>query len=76
MDLTNSTLPELEKLLSDLRVRYNSGDRTVETRLRAVAARVEQLRASNPETRPIANKLEHIARILSPVLQRTRCCGR
>lgn len=71
-DLQNSSLAELEKLLSDLRVRYNSGDKTVETRLRAVAARVEVLKAQNPQQVP--NKIQVITKILNPILRR-RCCG-
>lgn len=72
-DLQTSSIPDLEKLLADLRVRYNSGDKTVETRLRAVAARLEVLKAQNPK--PQQNKIQVITKILNPIL-RKRCCGR
>jgi len=74
-DLQTATLPELERYLADLRVRFNSGDKTVENRLRSVAARVEQLKAADPNSKPApVNRLHSIARAVAPLIRR-RCCG-
>lgn len=76
MDVQTASLQDLERYLADLRVRFNSGDRTVENKLRSVAARVEQLRALDPNQRPapIVHKIQSIARAVTPLLRR-RCCG-
>jgi hypothetical protein len=76
MDIQTASLSDLERYLADLRVRFNSGDKTVENRLRAVAARVEQLKALDPNLRPapITTRLQNLARAVTPLL-RKRCCG-
>jgi len=48
------TLEYLEQVLTGLRARFASGDKSVEMKLRAVAAKVDQLRLQNELGNPPA----------------------
>jgi hypothetical protein len=69
--MVEETLEYLEKVLAGLRSRLASGDKSVEPKLRAVAARIDQVRlqndmASSPRI-PVAKKLAGLVR-------RRSCC--
>ena len=70
------TLEYLEKLLSSLKARYSSGDKSVEAKLRAVAAKVDQLRiqADLQPQQNSANVLEKIKQKLENAVRRKSCC--
>lgn len=65
----------LEETLKALRVKYAAGDKSVETKLRAVAAKVDQLRleqhAKTPPPKPLT--IEEVGRKISQTFRR-RCC--
>lgn len=72
--MSAETLEHLEKVLSALRARFASGDKSVEVKLRAVAAKVDHLRLHQdlvikPTTTP-ATLGKQIAR----AFKRRSCC--
>jgi len=70
------TLEFLEQVLSGLRARYASGDKSVEKKLRAVSAKVDQLRLTQEYQQKRPNQ-PSIAQTFSKLLkQRRRSCCR
>lgn len=69
------TLEYLEQVLSGLRSRYASGDKSVEVKLRAVAAKVDQLRLQNELGKPSATPAS-IGKQFAQILKKRRrsCC--
>lgn len=66
------TLEYLEQVLSGLRARFASGDRSVEAKLRAVAAKVDQLKLQNDlEKPPAATK---VGQQIAKAVRRRSCC--
>lgn len=66
----------LEQTLKDLRAKYASGDKSVEPRLRAIAAKVDQVRLEQnakaaPQPQPLT--VEEVSRKISQAFRR-RCC--
>lgn len=69
------TLEYLEQVLSGLRSRYASGDKSVEMKLRAVAAKVDQLKLQkemNPAQQP--QQQEKIGQQIAKIFKRRSCC--
>jgi hypothetical protein len=74
MTATEEEKKNLETLLSQLRARYASGDRTVELKIRAVAAQLEKLTLKPPVTDGgTLQKL--IDSVKTTMTRRRRCCG-
>lgn len=74
--MTEETLDYLEQVLSGLRARFLAGDKSVEAKLRATAAKVDQLRLQSDMTSPQkpANVLDAIGQKLAQVVRRKSCC--
>jgi hypothetical protein len=66
------TLEYLEKVLSGLRARFASGDKSVEAKLRAVAAKVDQLKLQNDI--PAAPEASTIGKKIRRAFVRRSCC--
>jgi len=65
----------LEQSLKALRAKYAAGDKSVEIKIRAIAAKVDQLRleqnAKAPPPKPLS--IEEVSRKISQTFRR-RCC--
>jgi len=67
------TLEYLEQVLSGLRARFASGDKSVEAKLRAVAAKVDQIRLQKDLVKPLVTP-ENIGKQLAKLIKRRSCC--
>ena len=67
------TLEYLEQVLSGLRARFVSGDKSVETKLRAVAAKVDQLRLQKDLIKPLVAPAD-VGKQIAKVFRRRSCC--
>jgi hypothetical protein len=67
------TLEYLEQVLSGLRSRFASGDKSVEAKLRAVAAKVDQIRLQKDLVKPLVTP-ENIGKQLAKLIKRRSCC--
>jgi hypothetical protein len=69
------TLEYLEQVLSGLRSRYTSGDKSVEMKLRAVAAKVDQLKLQKEMT-PAQQPQQQgkIGQQIAKIFKRRSCC--
>lgn len=67
------TLEYLEQVLSGLRARFAAGDKSVEAKLRAVAAKVDQLKLQKDLTGPSLTDSSKISKIRK-VFTRRSCC--
>ena len=74
--MSEETLDFLEKVLSGLKARFNAGDKSVEPKLRATAAKIDQLKLQSDLIRPQSptNVLETIKHQLTKALKRKSCC--
>lgn len=71
--MTTETLEYLEQVLSGLRSRFASGDKSVETKLRAVAAKIDQIRLQQDlDKPPVTTKV--VGKQLAKVFRRRSCC--
>lgn len=68
------TLEYLEQVLSGLRTRFASGDKSVEVKLRAVAAKVDQLRLQKDLVKPLTAPTNTIGQQLVKAYKRRGCC--
>ncbi len=73
--MSTETLEYLEQVLEGLRARYASGDKSVEVKLRAVAARVDQLKLHKDLGKPPATSAS-IGKQFARILKRRRSCCR
>jgi len=67
------TLEYLEQVLSGLRARYASGDKSVEVKIRAVAAKVDQIKLQRDLEAP-QGAINKVGQQLKKVVRRRRCC--
>lgn len=70
--MTTETLEYLEQVLSGLRSRFASGDKSVEIKLRAVAAKIDQIRLQHDLDKPPVTKI--VSKQLAKVFRRRSCC--
>lgn len=68
--MTIETLEYLEQVLSGLRSRYASGDRSVENKLRAIAAKVDQLKLQ----KDLVKQPNTTKRLINNLIRRRSCC--
>jgi hypothetical protein len=66
------TLEYLEQVLSGLRARFASGDKSVEAKLRAVAAKVDQLKLQNDLEKP--STVTKVGQQIAKAVRRRSCC--
>lgn len=66
------TLEYLEQVLSGLRARFASGDKSVEAKLRAVAAKVDQLKLQNDLEKP--STVTKVGQQIVKAVRRRSCC--
>lgn len=66
------TLEYLEQVLAGLRARFASGDKSVEPKLRAVAAKIDQLKLQGEVGQPQQKKT--IGKQISQIFRRRSCC--
>jgi hypothetical protein len=67
------TLEYLEQVLSGLRARFASGDKSVEAKLRAVAAKVDQLKLQNDLEKP-PPVIKKVGQQIAKAVRRRSCC--
>jgi hypothetical protein len=72
-NMIEETLEYLEKVLSGLRARYAAGEKGVEVKLRAVAAKVDQLRLQKDLVKPGA-PIKTFSQQLKHIVRRRSCC--
>lgn len=68
------TLEYLEQVLSGLRARFASGDRSVESKLRAVSAKVDQLKLRKDLVQPVVPSVAKLGQQLAKAFRRRGCC--
>jgi hypothetical protein len=68
------TLEYLEQVLSGLRARFASGDKSVEDKLRAVAAKVDQLKLHQDSVKPKTAPAKTVGQQVSRLFRRKSCC--
>lgn len=71
--MTVETLEYLEQVLSGLRARYAAGDKTVESKLRAVSIKVDQLKLQKDLVKSSESKVSKTQQLVN-VLKRKSCC--
>jgi len=71
--MTVETLEYLEQVLSGLRARYAAGDKSVESKLRAVSIKVDQLKLQKDLVKPSESKASKAQQLVN-VLRRKSCC--
>lgn len=71
--MSEETLEYLEQVLSGLRARFASGDKSVEAKLRAVAAKVDQIRLQKDLDKPLVTPV-NIGKQLAKIVKRRSCC--
>jgi hypothetical protein len=71
--MSEETLEYLEQVLSGLRARFASGDKSVEAKLRAVAAKVDQIRLQKDLVKPLVTPV-NIGQQLAKLVRRRSCC--
>jgi len=67
------TLEYLEQVLSGLRAKFASGDKSVEAKLRAVSAKIDKLRLEKELAQPAPKPVE-IGKQIAKALRRRSCC--
>jgi len=73
--MEEETLEYLEKVLAGLKARFISGDKSVEAKLRAVAAKIDRLKLQSDLQSPTpATTLEIIKQQMKRTVQRKSCC--
>jgi len=76
--MPEETLAYLEQVLSGLRSRYAAGDKSVESKLRAIAAKIDQIKLQKDLVKPTANTTkEKLAEKLAGMVNKRRrssCC--
>ncbi len=70
---SKETLEYLEHVLIGLKARYASGDKSVEIKLRSVAAKVDQLRLEKDLGKPLAAK-PSVGQQIAKAFRRRSCC--
>lgn len=71
------TLEYLEQVLSGLKARFLAGDKSVEAKLRAVSAKVDQLKLTaeiKGGGQAAPNRLEAMGKKLANIVRRRSCC--
>jgi len=71
--MSEETLEYLEQVLSGLRARFAAGDKSVEAKLRAVSAKVDQIRLQNELAKPLPTPIS-IGQQLAKIVKRRSCC--
>lgn len=71
--MSEETLEYLEQVLSGLKARFASGDKSVEAKLRAVAAKIDQLRLQKDLVKPKVSPTS-ISKQLVKLARRRSCC--
>ena len=71
--MEEETLEYLEQVLSGLRARFAAGDKSVEVKLRAVAAKVDQLRLQKDLVKPVTAPVD-VGKQLKRLVRRRGCC--
>ena len=71
--MSEETLEYLVQVLSGLRARFASGDKSVEAKLRAVAANVDQIRLQKDLVKPLVTPV-NIGQQLAKLVRRRSCC--
>lgn len=73
--MSDETLEYLEQVLSGLRARFASGDRSVEVKLRAVAAKVDQIKLQKDLIKPtVTTPSKTLSQQLKNIVRRRSCC--
>lgn len=72
--MTTETLEYLEQVLSGLRSRFASGDKSVEIKLRAVAAKIDQIRLQHDLEKPPVTTTKVVGKQLAKAFRRRSCC--
>ena len=73
--MSTESLEYLEKVLSGLKQRYASGDKSVEAKLRAVSLKVDQLKLKKDLISATAKKKKKsIAARMATAVRRRGCC--
>jgi hypothetical protein len=71
--MSEETLEYLEQVLSGLRARFASGDKSVEAKLRAVSAKVDQIRLQKDLVKPLVTPV-NIGQQLAKLVRKRSCC--
>lgn len=71
--MEEDTLEYLEQVLSGLRARFAAGDKSVEVKLRAVAAKIDQLRLQKDLAKPVTAPTD-VGKQLKRLVRRRGCC--
>ena len=70
--MSEETLEYLEKVLSGLKARFASGDKSVELRIRAVSAKIDQLKLKKDLEKP--KPLKNVSDLIARTVRRRSCC--
>jgi len=70
--MSEETLEYLEKVLSGLKARFASGDKSLELKIRAVSAKIDQLKLKRDLGKP--KPLKNVSDLIARTVQRRSCC--